>query len=218
MIFANRTEAGQALAGRVAEVIGAAGEGRPLVLALPRGGLPVAAPVAERIGGDLDIVVARKIGAPGHAEFGVGAVAEDGPPVYDRQNLRYAGITEEDVAATLAGERAELSRRIRRYRGDRPPPPVRGRTVVLIDDGLATGVTAHAALRWVREHDPQRLILAVPVCAPQARDALAPETDALVYLSAPEQFLAVGRWYADFTQLTDEDVDEVLSRFHPAGV
>ncbi|MBG0562809.1 phosphoribosyltransferase [Actinoplanes aureus] len=218
MIFANRTEAGRALAGRVAEVIGAAGEGRPLVLALPRGGLPVAAPVAERIGGDLDIVVARKIGAPGHAEFGVGAVAEDGPPVYDRQNLRYAGITEKDVAATLAGERAELSRRIRRYRGDRPPPPVRGRTVVLIDDGLATGVTAHAALRWVREHDPQRLILAVPVCAPQARDALAPETDALVYLSAPEQFLAVGRWYADFTQLTDEDVDEVLSRFHPAGV
>ncbi|MEU4420594.1 phosphoribosyltransferase family protein [Actinoplanes sp. NPDC024001] len=218
MIFRNRTEAGRALADRLAQEVTGAGRDRSLVLALPRGGLPVAAPVAERIGGDLDIVVARKIGAPGHPEFGVGAVAEDGPPVFDRQNLRYAGITEQDVAGILAEERAELGRRIRRYRGERPAPAVRGREVVLIDDGLATGVTAHAALRWVREHEPERLILAAPVCAPQARDALAPEADVVVCLSAPDQFLAVGRWYEDFTQLTDEDVDEVLARFHPAGV
>jgi predicted phosphoribosyltransferase len=218
MIFANRAEAGRALADLVAQEFGGTAPGRPLVLALPRGGLPVAAPVAERIGGDLDVVVARKIGAPGHPEFGVGAIAEDGPPVYDRRNLSYAGVTEQGVAAVLAGERAELSRRIRRYRGERPAPPVRGRMVLLVDDGLATGVTAHAALRWVREHGPQRLILAVPVCAPQARDELAPEADAIVYLSAPRDFLAVGRWYDDFSQLTDEDVDEVLARFHPAGV
>ncbi|WP_328477338.1 phosphoribosyltransferase family protein [Actinoplanes sp. NBC_00393] len=217
MIFANRTEAGRALAGRVAEEIAGA-PGRPLVLALPRGGLPVAEPVAERIGGELDIVVARKIGAPGHPEFGVGAVAEDGPPVYDPRNLRYVGVTEQDMAATLAAERTELARRVRRYRGDRPPPAVRGRAVVLIDDGLATGVTAHAALRWVRGHDPERLILAVPVCAPQARDALAPETDAVVCLHAPAEFLAVGRWYEDFSQLTDEDVDAVLARFRHAQV
>ncbi|MFC7528228.1 phosphoribosyltransferase [Actinoplanes sp. GCM10030250] len=215
MIFPDRTEAGRALAVSVAERV--AGE-RALVLALPRGGLPVAAPVAERLGADLDIVVARKIGPPGHPEFGVGAIAEDGPPVYDPENLRHAGVTERDLTRIVAAERAELGRRIRRYRGDRPAPRVTGRVVVLIDDGLATGVTAHAALRWVREHRPGRLILAVPVCAPQARDALAPEADEVVSLLAPEPFHAVGRWYEDFAQLTDEDVDAVLSRFHPAGV
>jgi putative phosphoribosyl transferase len=215
MIFRDRSEAGRALAGRVAEVIGTPGA-RPLVLALPRGGLPVAAPVAERLGADLDIVVARKLGAPGHPEFGLGAIAEDGPPVFDQDNLRYAGVTESGMAATLAAERVELGRRVRRYRGDRPTPPVTGRVVVLVDDGLATGVTAHAALRWIRGRDPARLLLAVPVCAPQARDRLAPETDGVVHLSAPPEFLAVGRWYQNFEQLTDEDVDDVMQRFHHA--
>ncbi|GAA4587335.1 putative phosphoribosyltransferase [Actinoplanes octamycinicus] len=215
MIFADRAEAGRALADRVAEVIGAPGD-RPLVLALPRGGLPVAAPVAERLGADLDIVVARKLGAPGHPEFGLGAIAEDGPPVYDQGNLRYAGVTEQDLAGTLAAERAELARRVRRYRGSRPAPPVTGRVVVLVDDGLATGVTAHAALRWINGRDPDRVLLAVPVCAPPARDLLAPETDRVVCLSAPPEFFAVGRWYRDFGQLTDEDVDAVLQRFHHA--
>jgi predicted phosphoribosyltransferase len=218
MIFPDRTAAGRALAERVRDTVTDTGATRPLVLALPRGGLPVAEPVAERIGADLDIVVARKIGAPGHPEFGVGAIAEDGPPVYDRENLRYAGVSEHDLAETLAAERMELGRRIRRYRGNRPAPPVTGRVVILVDDGLATGVTAHAALRWIREHRPARLVLAVPVAAPQARDLLAPETDAVVCLSAPADFLAVGRWYQDFSQLTDEDVDDVLARFHPAGV
>jgi len=208
MIFANRDDAGRRLADRVAEVVPPGN--RPLVLALPRGGLPVAGPVAARLGGDLDIVVARKIGMPGRAEFGVGAIAEDGPPVYNAGNLAYAGITEADVAGVLAAERAELARRIREYRGDRPAPRPAGRTVVVVDDGLATGVTAHAAVRWVRAHGPDRLILAVPVCSPQARDALAAEADEVVYLSAPDPFYAVGRWYEDFGQLTDEDV----ARFH----
>ncbi|MEV0895514.1 phosphoribosyltransferase family protein [Actinoplanes sp. NPDC049802] len=208
MIFANRAEAGQALAERLERTVGAGV--RPLVLALPRGGLPVAGPVAARLGGDLDIVVARKIGAPGRPEFGVGAIAEDGPPVFDRDNLRYAGVTEAGVSGVLAAEREELARRIRRYRGDRPAPPVAGRTVIVVDDGLATGVTAHAALRWVRGQRPGRLILAVPVCAPQARDALSAEADEVVCLSAPDPFYAVGRWYEDFEQLTDEDVGHFI--------
>ncbi|GIF04050.1 phosphoribosyltransferase [Actinoplanes siamensis] len=206
MMFRDRREAGRLLAERVA----ATAPDAVLVLALPRGGLPVAAPIADRLGAALDIVVARKLGAPGHPEFGVGAIAEDGPPVYDQDNLRYARTTERSMAGTLAAERAELRRRIRRYRGDRPAPPVTGRVVVLVDDGLATGVTAHAALRWIRGRGPARLLLAVPVCSPQARDLLAPETDGIVYLSAPADFLAVGRWYEDFGQLTDADVDEVM--------
>jgi putative phosphoribosyl transferase len=207
MIFANRAEAGRALAERLSAIVTA---GNPLVLALPRGGLPVAGPVAERLRGELDIVVARKIGAPGHPEFGVGAIAEDGPPVYDQDNLRYAGVTEAGVAEVLSAERVELQRRIRRYRGDRPPPSPAGRTVIVIDDGLATGVTAHAALCWVRAQGPARLILAAPVCAPQARDALAAEADEVVCLAAPDPFFAVGRWYDDFEQLTDEDVGNFI--------
>jgi putative phosphoribosyl transferase len=207
MIFANRAEAGRALAERLSAIVTA---GNPLVLALPRGGLPVAGPVAERLRGELDIVVARKIGAPGHPEFGVGAIAEDGPPVYDQDNLRYAGVTEAGVAGVLSAERVELQRRIRRYRGDRPPPSPAGRTVIVIDDGLATGVTAHAALCWVRAQGPARLILAAPVCAPQARDALAAEADEVVCLAAPDPFFAVGRWYDDFEQLTDEDVGNFI--------
>jgi putative phosphoribosyl transferase len=208
MIFRNRGEAGLALAGRLAADLGDRAD--PLVLALPRGGLPVAEPVARRLGGELDIVVARKIGAPGRPEFGVGAIAEDGPPVYDRENLLWAGVTEAGVAGVLAAEREELRRRIRLYRGDRPAPAPAGRTVLVIDDGLATGVTAHAALRWVRGHAPARLILAVPVCAPQARDALAGEADAVVCLAAPDPFHAVGRWYDDFEQLTDADVGNFI--------
>jgi putative phosphoribosyl transferase len=208
MIFRNRGEAGLALAGRLAADLGDRAE--PLVLALPRGGLPVAEPVARRLGGELDIVVARKIGAPGRPEFGVGAIAEDGPPVYDQENLLWAGVTEAGVAGVLAAEREELRRRIRLYRGDRPAPAPAGRTVLVIDDGLATGVTAHAALRWVRGHAPARLILAVPVCAPQARDALAGEADAVVCLAAPDPFHAVGRWYDDFEQLTDADVGNFI--------
>ncbi|MEV6342602.1 phosphoribosyltransferase family protein [Actinoplanes sp. NPDC051851] len=209
MIFRNRTSAGELLAEKLADVLTSREE--KIVLALPRGGLPVAAPVAERLGAELDIVVARKIGAPGREEFGVGAIAEDGPPVFDEANLRWAGVTAEDMAATVTAERAELARRVRRYRGDRPTPPVTGRAVVLIDDGLATGVTAHAALRWLRLQQPALLVLAVPVCAPQARDLLVPDADTVVCLCAPDDFMAVGRWYEDFGQLDDEDVDAVLA-------
>lgn len=208
MIFADRHAAGVALAREVA----ALHLPDPMILGLPRGGLPVAEPIARRLGAGLDIVVARKIGAPGHPEFGVGAIAEDGPPVFDQRNLRYAGATEADMAPTLARERAELRRRIRDYRGDRPAPRVAGRAVVLVDDGLATGVTARAALSWLRAHGAARTVLAVPVCAPSARDALREQAE-VVCLHAPESFAAVGQWYDDFSQLTDADVKAVLAEF-----
>ncbi|GID97868.1 phosphoribosyltransferase [Amorphoplanes digitatis] len=211
MIFANRDAAGRALAEQVARQV-PADAGPPLVLALPRGGVPVAVPVAERLGADLDLVIARKIGAPGHPEYGVGAIAEDGPPIFDRTTLRYLGLSEDDLADTVAAERAELARRISRYRAGRAAPDVTGRTVVLVDDGLATGVTARAAIGWLRGRRPYRLVLAVPVCSRDARDLLAGDADTVVYLHAPEYFSAVGQWYDDFGQLDDADVDRALAR------
>jgi predicted phosphoribosyltransferase len=210
MIFSDRSEAGRALAERVARQL-TTGPNRPLVLALPRGGVPVAVPVAERIGGDLGVVVARKIGAPGRPELGVGAIAEDGPPVFDASALEYLGLTEADLANTVERERAELARRISRYRGRRPAPSIADRDVVVVDDGLATGVTARAALRWLREQQPRRLILAVPVGSPDAAKAAGTDADTVVCLHAPPDFAAVGRWYADFSQLTDDDVERALA-------
>ncbi|BFU45252.1 phosphoribosyltransferase [Krasilnikovia sp. MM14-A1004] len=217
MIFADRDEAGRALADELAFRMPASGRpGRILVLALPRGGVPVAVPVAGRLDADLDLVLARKIGAPGQPEFGVGAIAEDGPPVFDGTALRYFDLTEDDLADTVAAERAELDRRLRRYRADRPAPSVTGRTVVLVDDGLATGVTAHAALRWLAGHHPGQVIVAVPVCSRRACDLMAGDADSVVCLHAPEDFTAVGRWYADFTQLSDADVDAALEQHRGA--
>jgi predicted phosphoribosyltransferase len=211
MLFADRNEAGRELADEIVRLCppGTGGR-RALVLALPRGGVPVAAPVAAALGADLDVVVARKIAAPGRPEYGIGAIAEDGAPAFDIEALDALGLTETDLAETVAAERAELARRIQRYRGDRPLPPVTGRTVVLVDDGLATGVTAVAALRWLRLRTPARLILAVPVCAGAARDPVDAEADLVVCLHMPPLFRAVGQWYDDFEQLTDADVDRLL--------
>jgi putative phosphoribosyl transferase len=217
MIFADREEAGRMLADHVAQHLAAgAAQGKPLVLALPRGGVPVAVPVAERTGGDLDVVIVRKIGAPSRPEFGVGAIAEDGPPIFDESSLRYLGITEADLAGTVEDERTELNRRVRRYRGDRAMTPVADRTVVVVDDGLATGVTAHAALCWLRGQKPAGLFLAVPVCSRSARDALADDADSVISLQTPADFVAVGHWYADFQQLTDADVDRAMAEHSAA--
>jgi putative phosphoribosyl transferase len=206
--FLSRSHAGSLLAEALP-----VGLAKPLVLALPRGGVPVAVPVAERLRADLDVVVARKIGAPGQEELGVGAIAEDGPPVFDEDTLAYLRLTPDDLAGTVAREREELARRVRRYRGGRPAPAATGRTVILVDDGLATGVTARAALRWLRDQRPARLILAIPVCARQARDAISPDADEVVCLSTPRSFRAVSDWYEDFRQLSDEDVDLAMKNY-----
>lgn len=205
--FTDRAQAGRELAGALA---GHVGDARPLVLALPRGGVPVAAEVASAVGGDLDIVVARKIGAPGQPEFGIGAVAEDGEPVLDELTLADLGVTETELADTIRRERAEIERRTRTYRGGRPAPAVAGREVVLVDDGLATGVTARAALRWLRENGPRRVVLAVPTCSSQAERDLAGDADEIVCLHSPPYFYAVGQAYADFRQLADDDVIRLL--------
>jgi predicted phosphoribosyltransferase len=209
VIFADRDEAGRRLGDEVARRLRhepGAGD-RPLVLALPRGGVPVAVRVAGRLAADLDLTLARKIGAPDRPEFGVGAIAEDGPPIFDARSLASLGLTADDLSDTVAAERAELERRARRYRGDRPPPRIEGRIVVVVDDGLATGVTARAALRGLRRQRPRRLVLAAPVCAPAAHRSLAADADEIICLSVPAGFRAVGEWYTDFHQLSDDDVD-----------
>ncbi|MCO8271123.1 phosphoribosyltransferase [Actinoplanes sp. TRM 88003] len=180
----------------------------PLVLALPRGGVPVAVRVAARIGAELDIVLVRKIGAPGHEEYGVGAMAEDGPPVFDEPSLLRLGLTTEGLAEAVDRQRVELGRRVRKYRGTQPPPDPAGREVVVVDDGLATGVTARAALQWLRGHHPVRLVLATPVCAPGA--GLSVGADTVICLSEPPGFRSVGQWYENFEQLTDADVERWL--------
>ncbi|GAB1510735.1 phosphoribosyltransferase [Actinophytocola sp. KF-1] len=206
--FIDREHAGKELAGRLAAHVRTE---RPLVLALPRGGVPVAAEIAAATGGDLDIVVARKIGAPGQPEFGVGALAEDGEPVLDWDTLADLGVTDDQLAATIREERAEIARRRDRYRDGRPAPAVTGREVILVDDGLATGVTARAALLWLREQRPRRLVLAAPTCAGQAERELAGYVDEIVCLHVPPYFYAVGQAYADFRQLTDADVLRILN-------
>jgi putative phosphoribosyl transferase len=210
-----------------------------VVLALPRGGVPVASEIARVSGAALDVVVTRKIGFPRQPELGVGAIAEGmSAPVYDEAMLTRLGLTAADLTATVVAERAELARRVRVYRPGRPPPDVAGRPVIVVDDGLATGVTARAALRALRagafgtgppgsappgsappgsaapgssgSAAPSSLVLAVPVAPPSAAAALAAEADRVVTLVTPHDFASVGEWYESFPQLTDADVLELL--------
>jgi putative phosphoribosyl transferase len=212
-VFADRVEAGRLLGRKVASYLRDLGiTDRPLVLGLPRGGLPVAEQVAAAVDGDLDVVVARKIGFPRQPEFGIGAVAEHGPPYFSYEVLRQVGLTEQDLAGDVERERAEVRRRIDRYRGDRPPPEVAGRVVVLVDDGLATGVTARAALASLRAQRPGHLVFAAPVCAWDSAEALVDHAEAVLCERAVRDFGAVGAWYTDFTQVTDDEVGEILAR------
>jgi putative phosphoribosyl transferase len=208
MRFLDRHDAGRQLAERLASMQLTS----PLVLALPRGGVPVAYEVADVLGAPLEVVVARKIGAPFQKELGIGAVAEGGEPIYDEDLLRRLNLTPDALEDTLARERTELDRRVRRYRGGRPLPELQGHDVVVVDDGLATGVTARAALRALREHRPGRLLLAVPVGAPQSVEAMSGEADEVVCLHAPRGFSAVGQWYEDFEQTDDTTVLHLLEQ------
>lgn len=202
--FANRQEAGRALAARLAD----RAWHDPLVLGLPRGGVPVAYEVARKLDAELDVVVARKIGAPGHPEYGVGAVTADSEPIYDPKVLAALGLTEERMAQTCDQERAEAARRTALYRKEKPPLRVKDRDVVVVDDGLATGVTARAAVRWVSLLKPNRVVLAVPVAARESLDSF---TVPVVALLVPRTFGSVSRWYDVFDQTTDDEVLRALS-------
>jgi len=206
MGFADRRDAGRRLARRLLHL---AGE-HPLVLALPRGGVPVAAEVAGALDAPLDVFVVRKIGAPMQPELGVGAIAEDGTMVIDRELCELVGVGDLQLRAIAARERLEAERRVRRYRGDRPPPDVAGRTVIVVDDGVATGGTARAVLRALRGRGPARLVFAAPVASPEAVRVLARDADDVVAALEPEGMSAIGAWYRDFHQVSDEEVIAAL--------
>ena len=207
--FRDRREAGQVLADRLT-----AYAGRPdvLVLALPRGGVPVAYEVARALGAPLDVFLVRKLGVPGQEELAMGAVATGGVRVLNEQVVGALGIPPSVIEAVAAWQQQELVRRERLYRGDRPPPDVRGRTVILVDDGLATGSTMRAALAALRRQQPARLVVAVPTAAPETCDELRAEADDVVCATTPEPFDSVGLWYEDFSQTTDDEVRELLGQ------
>ncbi len=209
MRFENRADAGRQLAIKLAEY---AHLPNVLVLALPRGGVPVAFEVAEALDAPLDLFLVRKLGVPGHEELAMGAIATGGVRVLNEEVVRGLDIPEEVIATIAAREQQELQRRERLYRGDRPAPEVAGCIVILVDDGLATGSTMRAAVAALRRRHPARIIVAVPVGAPETCAELGGEADEVVCAQTPEPFYAVGLWYADFSQTSDAEVRELLDR------
>jgi len=205
--FADRRDAGRQLAERLLPLA----EEDPVVVGLPRGGVPVAAEVAAALDAPLEILAVRKLGAPHNPEYGIGAIAEDGTRVFDPEALAVLGIDGGVLESIVARETAELHRRVAAYRGDRQPVALRGRTVIVVDDGVATGVTDTAALRAVRHHRPRRLILAVPVCPPDSVARLREEADGVVCLLSPAFLYGVGQWYRDFSQVSDDEVMAALA-------
>jgi putative phosphoribosyl transferase len=204
--FADRHAAGRELAGLLTSLA----DEDPVVLGLARGGVPVAYEIAQALGGPLDVFVVRKIGAPGNPELGIGAIAEGGVRVLDLDAVRHLLVSVDELEAAISRATAEVEARVQRYRDGRPPLEVRGRTAIVVDDGLATGGTARAALRAVRAHRPRKLILAVPVGAPETVRALREEADEVLCLFEPEALFAVGLWYEHFTPTTDAEIAALL--------
>jgi len=205
--FADRHEAGAELASKLRKY---AGRDDVVVLALPRGGVPVAFEIAEALDAPLDIFVVRKLGMPGHPEFAIGAIASGGVRVLNEDAIRWYGIPDSAIEAIVRQELAELERREREYRQGRPLIDLRGRIVILVDDGLATGATMRAAVQAVRAHQPARVVVAVPVGAPSTCAEFADIADETMCARTPEPFSAVGLWYRDFSQTTDEEVRAML--------
>jgi predicted phosphoribosyltransferase len=207
--FRDRTQAGQMLARRLAGLVGRADL---LVLALPRGGVPVAFEVAQALKAPLDVFVVRKLGVPGHEELAMGAVASGGTYVLNQELIGALDIPRHEIEAVATRELRVVARQERTFRGDRGPPEVRGRTVLLVDDGIATGATMKVAIAALKRQSPARLIVAVPVAAPSSCTELAAEADECVCVITPESFHAVGSWYQDFSQTTDDTVRDLLDR------
>jgi putative phosphoribosyl transferase len=207
--FRDRTEAGRRLAEKLARY---AGQPDTIVLALPRGGVPVAYEVAMALNAPLDVYLVRKLGVPGHEELALGAIATGGVRVLVPEVIREAEVPEHAVERVTQQELRELERRERAFRGERPPPDVRGRTVILVDDGLATGATMRAAIAALKQQGPARIVVAVPTAAPQTCESMRREVDDVVCAITPEPFYAVGLWYDDFAQTTDDEVKALLER------
>ena len=209
MVFRDRNEAGRAVAAALQPYAR-----RPdvLVLALPRGGVPVGYEIASALGVPLDVFLVRKLGVPGHPELAMGAIASGGVQVTNDDVVHHLQIPQDAIDHVAARERRELERREAAYRADRPAPDVRGRTVILVDDGLATGSSMRAAVCALRQHQPARIIVAVPVAAPATCEEFRREVDELICLLTPEPFSAVGQWYRDFSQTSDDEVAELLQK------
>jgi putative phosphoribosyl transferase len=211
MRFVDRVDAGRRLAGLVTGL----DLDDPIVLGLPRGGVPVAAEVARALDAPLDLILVRKLGVPSQPELAMGALGEEGVRVLDESLVARARVSPEQLAAVEARERDELHRRAEQYRGDRAPLPIGGRTVVIVDDGLATGATARAAITVARARGAARVVLAVPVAPPETVAALRGQADAVVSVETPAALSAIGQWYGDFSQTSDAEVVAQLEGFRP---
>ena len=211
--FRDRREAGRFLARELA-----AYANRPdvIVLALPRGGVPVGYEIAQALHAPLDVFLVRKLGVPGHEEYAMGAIASGGVSVLNEEVVQRLGISPYQIETLAAREQRELERRERAYRGERPPPEVSGRTVILVDDGLATGASMQAAVLALRRLQPARIVVAVPVAAPETCEQLREIADEVVCATTPEPFYAVGLWYEDFSQTSDEEVRALLAQAEEA--
>lgn len=205
-IFANRTEAGSLLAAALTDLRSQ----HPVVLALPRGGVPVAAPVADALPAPLDVIVIRKVGIPGQPEVAMGAIGEDGATVRDEHVINMLGITGEVFDGVMMKEMGELERRIERYRANRPRIDLTGRSVIIVDDGIATGSTVLAAVKVARAQGAARIVVATPVCSPEARRTILYEVDDLIALQTPDPLLAVGYYYDDFHPVPEHEVERIL--------
>jgi len=207
-VFRDRRHAGQVLAPSLG---GYARRADVLVLALPRGGVPVAFEVAQALCAPLDVFIVRKLGVPGHEEYAMGAIASGGVRVLNPNVINMLGIDDAAVEAVTAAEQVELTRREALYRENLPPPAIKGQSVILIDDGLATGATMLAAVKALKAQQPARVVVAVPTAAPDVCEQMRHEADEVVCATTPEPFRAVGRWYEDFAQTSDEEVRELLA-------
>jgi putative phosphoribosyl transferase len=208
MVFADRVDAGRQLASRLLHVRGE----HVVVLGLPRGGVPVAFEVAAALDAPLDVIVVRKLGVPFQPELGMGAIGEDGARIINEEVVGLAGVSEHELAVVESGERAELERRVLRFRGHRPRVPLTGSTAVVVDDGIATGSTARAACQVARAQGATRVVLAVPVAPPGWATRIGGDADEFVCLLSPEPFLAIGQFYADFSQTSDDEVVRCLQQ------